>query len=144
MYNKDMEELNIKLWEAEYKRCRAEEERLKKVMDDDPTTMLLDCHSKFNDLLKKYTGKERLTPQFKAEVDKLARKEKRAKTLRDNGYDMMKAMDAYHEAKFHADNVLQELNMFKFRYKLHHIKDEKKRDAMIVEKAVEKAEKATK
>ena len=135
-----MMQLDIKLWEAEYDRCLAEEMRTKKIMDDDPTTMLLDCHSKLNDLLKKFQGKERLTPQFKAEIDKLARKEKRAKKLQ-KGYDMMKAMDNYHEAKMRTGNVATEVSNFKFRFKLRYEKNKDKRDAMTVEKLVDEVSK---
>ena len=140
MYGKDMHELNIKLWEAELERCIAEEHRLKKIMDDDPTTMLINCHLRLGELLKEYTGKERLTPQFKAEIDKLARKEKRAKKLQ-KGYDMMKAMDNYHEAKMKTSNVTTEVSNFKFRYKLQYEKNKDKRDAMTVEKLVDEVSK---
>lgn len=140
MSSRDMQELNIKLWESELNRCIAEEHRLKKIMGDDPTSMLLDCHCKFKDLLKKYQGKERLTPQFKAEIGKLARKEKRAKLLKES-YDMMDAMDKYHEAKMKTGNVSQELNSYKFRYSLHWERNKEKKEAMIVKDIVEKVSK---
>ena len=138
--SKEMMQLDIKLWEAEHDRCLAEEMRTKKIMDEDPTTMLLDCHKQLNDLLKKYQGKERLTPQFKAEVDKLARKEKRAKHLQKK-YDMMKAMDASHAAKMLTGEVARELNNRKFSYKFRYEKNEKKREAMIVEDIIDKVSK---
>lgn len=130
-------ELNIKLWRDEANRAIVETKRLKKIMDDDPTTMLLECHTQFNELLKKYQGKERLTPQFKVEVDKLSRKEKRAKTIQKS-YDMMKAMDDYHEAKMREGNIITELHTQEFYYKLKHEDNKDKREAMIVKDVLDK------
>jgi len=126
MSNKAMQELNIKLWEAEEIRARLEEQRMKKHMDDDPRKMIIDCNLAFAKLLDDNQGKARLTPEFAAKVNKLARKEKRAKHLAEN-YDYMKAMDDYHEAKMHLDDVVTEVNNLKFRYRLHWEKRKDKR-----------------
>jgi fructosamine-3-kinase len=143
MYDKAMQELNIKLWEREHKRCQEEEERLKKIMDDDPTTMLIDCNLAFAKLLDDNKGDKRSTPQFKAELAKLARKEKRAKLLSE-GFDIVVAMDNYHAAKIQTGQVATALSNFQFSYKLHWERSKKKRreiEAEEVKKIVDEVSK---
>jgi len=61
MSNKAMQELNIKLWEDELKRCRDKEESTKKRMDDDTMKMLKDCKLELAKLLDDNQGDEATT-----------------------------------------------------------------------------------
>jgi len=127
MYDKAMQELNIKLWEDELKRCRDKEESTKKRMDDDPMQMLIDCNLAFAKLMDDNQGADdRTNPQFKAELAKLARKEKRAKLL-SKDYNISDVMDEYHKAKMHATNVNTELQNLKFSYKMRWERSKDKR-----------------
>lgn len=132
----DIDEFEIELWRRAANECTEESQRLRKEMNDDPTSVLLEVHLKFAKLLEENTGDSRLTPQFKVELDKLSRKEKRAK-LRAKTYSLTEASDNYHNAMLKQSQIIGRLNNLEFRFRLRREKCEEARDKSIVEKILD-------
>lgn len=135
-----VEELELELWKRELDKAEESVRKAQVELDNDPTTVILDCNKKFAELLDQNKGEARHTKAFQNQVSYLAKLEQRAK-LRHKSYDLLKTMDRLNDAKVKRDQIAHKYHMVKFHYDLARERNEKVREKMIVEDIIDKVSK---
>jgi len=112
----DVDKYEVELWEKELKRIDKEVAEAKRMMDNDPLTVILDCHMELKKLLDENQGaQKRTTPEFIAKVNQVAKREKKAKQMEKKGLNLVKLSDIYYDLKFKRDMIAQKYHTIEYR-----------------------------
>lgn len=128
-------DFEIELWRNAVNQAIEETQRLKKIVDSDPLTVIIDCNIQCKALLDTHKGQARLTPEFNAKVQKLARKEKRAKYLAKN-FKISDAISDHSQAKWRLDQITCKYHNVVFRDNLKN-KSKPGQDMSVVQETVD-------